>query len=34
MESVLWNAGKLVGLGNARTIGMGRFDVESFEVQE
>jgi len=34
MESVLWNAGKLVGLGNARTIGMGRVDVESFEVQE
>lgn len=31
MESVLINAGKLVGIGNARAIGMGRFELVSFE---
>lgn len=31
MQSALWHAGKLVGIGNGRTIGMGRFDVVSFE---
>jgi hypothetical protein len=31
MESVLINAGKLVGIGNARSIGMGRFELISFE---
>jgi hypothetical protein len=31
MESALINAGKLVGIGNARAIGMGRFEVVSFE---
>lgn len=34
MESVLWHAGQLVGIGNARTIGMGRFQVASFEIEE
>lgn len=34
MESAIINAGKLVGIGNARAIGMGRFEVEAFEVQE
>jgi hypothetical protein len=31
MESALINAGKLVGIGNGRAIGMGRFEVISFE---
>lgn len=31
MESAIINAGKLVGIGNARSIGMGRFDVIAFE---
>lgn len=31
MESALINAGKLVGIGNARSIGMGRFDVVAFD---
>jgi len=30
MESAVINAGKLVGIGNARAIGMGRFDLISF----
>lgn len=34
MESALINAGKLVGIGNGRAIGMGRFQVTSFEVVE
>lgn len=34
MESTLIDAGKLVGIGNGRKIGMGRFDVESFDVIE
>lgn len=34
MESALINAGKLVGIGNGRKIGMGRFELTSFEVQE
>ncbi len=32
MESILIDAGKLIGIGNGRAIGMGRFDVESFVV--
>ncbi|MHC4196082.1 MAG: hypothetical protein ACYSQZ_09140 [Planctomycetota bacterium] len=34
MEASLNDAGKLVGIGNARAIGMGRFDVTEFEVEE
>lgn len=34
MNAVLIDAGKLVGLGNGRSIGMGRFDVVSFEIQD
>lgn len=34
MESVCIDAGKLVGVGNGRTIGMGRFEVTRFEVSE
>jgi hypothetical protein len=34
MESAIVNAGTLVGIGNGRKIGMGRFDVEAFEMQE
>lgn len=34
MESVVINAGKLSGLGNGRSIGFGRFDVEAFEIIE
>lgn len=34
MEAVLNDAGKLVGIGNARSIGMGRFEVVSFDVME
>lgn len=34
MESVLIDAGRLVGLGNGRAIGMGRFEVVSFDVQD
>lgn len=32
MEACIIDAGKLVGVGNGRSIGMGRFDVESFEI--
>lgn len=32
MHSALWHAGKLVGIGNGRSIGMGRFDVAAFEM--
>lgn len=31
MEAILIDAGRLVGVGNGRAIGMGRFEVESFE---
>lgn len=34
MESALIQAGSLVGLGDGRSIGCGRFVVECFEVQE
>lgn len=34
MESSIIDAGKLVGIGNARKIGMGRFVIEVFDVQE
>ena len=34
MNAVVIDAGRLVGLGNGRSIGMGRFDVVSFEVKE
>ena len=34
MESSLIDAGKLVGIGNGRKIGMGRFEVTLFEVIE
>lgn len=34
MEASLIDAGKLVGIGNARAIGMGRFDVTEFEIEE
>lgn len=32
LEAVTIDAGKLVGIGNGRAIGMGRFDVVKFEV--
>ena len=32
MEAIAIDAGRLVGLANARTIGMGRFEVRSFEM--
>ena len=34
MEAVTIDAGTLVGLADARNIGMGRFTVESFDVQD
>lgn len=34
MEAVVIDAGKLVGLGNGRSIGMGRFSMSSFEVMD
>lgn len=34
MEASIIDAGKLVGIGNGRKIGMGRFEVEAFDVQE
>lgn len=34
MEAVLIDAGNLVGVGNGRAIGMGRFQVENFEIIE
>lgn len=34
IQAVAIDAGKLVGLGNGRSIGMGRFEVLSFDVQE
>jgi hypothetical protein len=34
MEAILIDGGKLVGLGNGRAIGMGRFDVKQFDVIE
>lgn len=32
MEAVLIDAGRLVGVGNGRAIGMGRFEIEQFEL--
>lgn len=34
MEAVLLDAGRLIGLGDGRAIGYGRFSVESFDVVE
>ena len=34
MEAIMIDAGRLVGLGNGRAIGMGRFNVESFDVDD
>ena len=34
MEASIIDAGKLSGIGNGRKIGMGRFAVESFDVQD
>jgi hypothetical protein len=34
MEAVVNDAGKFVGLGDGRSVGYGRFTVESFEVSE
>lgn len=34
MEAAVRDAGKLSGIGNARAIGMGRFEVEAFDVIE
>lgn len=34
MEAVVIDAGKLVGLADGRSIGFGRFEVESFEVRD
>jgi len=34
MEACIIDAGNLVGIGNGRSIGFGRFGVESFEVTE
>lgn len=34
MESSLIDSGKLVGIGNGRKIGMGRFEIVSFDVVE
>ena len=34
MHSILIDAGRLIGVGNGRAIGMGRFEIESFEIIE
>lgn len=34
MEAIVIDTGKLVGLGNGRSIGFGRFDVVAFDVSE
>jgi len=34
MEAIVIDTGKLVGLGNGRSIGFGRFDVIAFDVSE
>lgn len=34
MHSILIDAGRLVGVGNGRAIGMGRFEVGSFEIED
>lgn len=34
MQAVVIDAGRLVGLGSGRSIGMGRFEMTSFEVQD
>lgn len=34
MEAVVRDAGKLVGIGSGRVIGLGRFEVKSFDAKE
>jgi len=34
MHSILIDAGKLVGVGNGRAIGMGRFEVIDFDIED
>lgn len=34
MQSALDSAGAYVGIGDARSIGFGRFVVESFEIED
>jgi CRISPR/Cas system endoribonuclease Cas6 (RAMP superfamily) len=34
VRAILNDAGKLVGIGNGRTIGMGRFDIIQFESEK
>jgi len=34
MEAVAIDAGRLVGIGDGRSMGMGRFSVENFEVED
>jgi hypothetical protein len=34
MHAVILDAGRLIGVGNGRAIGMGRFEVLSFEVED
>ena len=34
MQAVIIDAGRLVGLGDGRSIGFGRFSVESFEIHD
>jgi hypothetical protein len=34
IETIIHDAGKLVGIGNGRNIGMGRFDVTEFEKEK
>lgn len=34
MQSALSSAGSFVGLGDGRSIGFGRFDVDAFEIEE
>ncbi len=34
MEAILIDAGRLVGIGNGRAVGMGRFEITSFDVTE
>ncbi len=34
MEAILHNSGKLVGLGDGRSIGFGRFDIGSIQIRE
>lgn len=34
LESIIIDAGRLVGLGDGRSVGYGRFELESFEILE